>query len=186
MHQLQNTYNHLDKGELVFSMFLDFRKAFDSVHHSILLSKLNHYGIRGVAHDWFKSYLSNRYQYVAVNGAESTKSIVTTGVPQGSVLGSLLFLIFINDFPDCSKYFRFTLFADDSTISCSFPKNKIPQISNQINSELEHVNNWLSVNKIMLNTDKTKYMIFSYREEYTLPPIQIGNSIIDSTTCSKF
>ena len=120
MKNLEYVYNKLDQGEIVLSIFLDFRKAFDVVDHQILLNKLEKYGIRGLPKQWISSYLSNRKQYVAINGVESSLQPVTHGVPQGSILGPLLFNIFINDLPSCNNFFNFTLYADDSTLTCSF------------------------------------------------------------------
>ena len=88
--------NALDNNNYVGGIFIDLQKAFDTVYHKILLSKLEHYGIRGTANDWFKSYLTNRRQYVSINGFNSTEEIMRFGVPQGSVLGPLLFLIYIH------------------------------------------------------------------------------------------
>lgn len=133
---LHRTYEALDNGFLYFSLFLDFKKAFDSVSHDILLSKLEFYGVRGVALSWFKSYLSSRIQCVITNGATSSEQYVDCGVPQGSVAGPLLFLIYINDFPNCSNHFQFTLFADDSTLSCSFPRDQIESFHHIINGNL--------------------------------------------------
>ena len=107
---LQFLYDKLDNGYTVISFFLDFSKAFDSVNHNILLDKLKFYGIRGVPHNWFKSYLSNR-------SVSSSVENIQYGVPQGSNLGPVLL---INDFPSCPNFRKFNLFADDSTLTCSF------------------------------------------------------------------
>ena len=108
-------YKHIDSGNIVFSMFLDFRKAFDCVNHEILLSKLNTCGVRGVALDWFLSYLTNREQYISINNVDSNPRVIQCGVPQGSIFGPLLFLIFINDVTKCSNQFKYILYTDDST-----------------------------------------------------------------------
>ena len=106
----------IDKGKFRCGIFIDLRKAFDTVNHEILLLKLEHYGIRGLILQWFKSYLSNRKQYVYLNGSTSSLRNITCGVPQVSVLGPLLFLLYINALPNMSKILNFYLFADDINI----------------------------------------------------------------------
>ena len=106
----------IDNNKYGCGIFLDLKKVFDTVKHRILIEKLEHYGIRGVVLDWFKSYLENRKQYVTVNGHCSETLNITCGVPQGSVLGALLFLIFLNDLPNVSKILKFHLFAYDTNI----------------------------------------------------------------------
>ena len=183
---MQNLYNSLDSGNIVLSLFLDFKKAFDCVNHDILLSKLKFYGVRGVASDWFASYLKNRKQSVVVGDSESTPLLIKNGVPQGSILGPLLFLIFINDLPNSSKIFKFILFADDSTLSLSLPSLSYDAIT-LINTELSNVNRWLVSNKISINIDKTKFIIFSYRKTIDFSPlIRIGGSTIHRTDNIKF
>ena len=173
VNHLSFLYKHLELNHSVVSIYLDFRKAFDCVDHNILLAKLNHYGIRGIANDWFKSYLSNRQQYTRVGDSESNLRHVSRGVPQGSNLGPLLFLLFINDLPNSSNFFQYTLFADDSTLTTTFPKDS-NNIAATLNGELEHINSWLGANKIMINADKTKYINYAYRRSTNIDLLKIG------------
>ena len=108
----------LDDGNIVCGVFVDLQKAFDTVDHQILLAKLNHYGIRGVSNDWFKSYLSNRNQYVSTNGFDSSLTSINCGILQGSVLGPLLFLLYINDLNQVIKFCKVHHFADDTNLLC--------------------------------------------------------------------
>ena len=118
-------YDSIDSVNFVISVFLDFKKAFDTVDHKILLSKLDFYGIRGVSHEWLKSHLSVKNRITVIDGITSYSSSISHGVPQGSALGSLLFLIFITYFPNSSSIFKFILFADDSTLSTSFAEEAL-------------------------------------------------------------
>ena len=184
--KLKYIYENLDSDRIVFSLFLDFRKAFDSLNHSLLLQKLHYYGFRGTVHNWFKSYLSNRKQFIQLNNITSDQQLITHGVPQGSILGPLLFFIFINDLPNASNLFKYTLFADDSTLSTTFPPNSRHTICNSINQELNNINSWLVTNKICINSSKTKYIVFSYGRNIDLPLIKIGNHKISATDNVKF
>ncbi len=113
---LDSIYEHLDNNELVLGIFLDLTKAFDTVNHSILLKKLYHYGIRGNLYNWIESYLSERTQFTVIKDTQSKKMKIKSGVPQGSVLGPLLFLIYINDIGSVNNDFKIRLFADDSNV----------------------------------------------------------------------
>ena len=127
----------IDEGMLGCGVFIDLQKAFDTVNHSILLQKLQHYGVRGTALNWFSSYLTYRKQYVSVNGHTFDHLKITCGVAQGSVLGPLLFLIYINDLPNVSKFFTFFLFADDTNIY--FKSHDLIHLQKIMNRELRKV-----------------------------------------------
>ena len=136
------------------SVLLDLRKAFDTVNHERLLMKLEIYGIRGTALAWFESYLNNRYQCVQINKTRSAFQLVMSGVPQGSILGPLLFIIFMNDFPCVSSLLETFLFADDANCLHSIKKDELFGL----NDELEKVKDWTNTNGPALNIEKTQVL----------------------------
>ena len=178
--------NSLDNRKFGCGIFLDLQKAFDTVNHSIFLMKLENYGIRGPALEWFKSYLSDREQYVTVNGSSSNCLNVTYGVPQGSVLGPLLFLIFINDLPNSTSVLSFYLFADDTNIY--FEAENLDKLQRIVNNELKKVKQWHDVNKLSLNIDKTNFIIFKSPQHSSLGTvnIKIGNQPVKQSRYVKF
>ena len=150
-------------------LFLDFSKAFDTVDHAILFDKLEYYGIRDVPLKWFESYLSKREQFVEYDGTRSDNEYVTCGVPQGSILGPLLFLLYINDLAHLSKKLFALLFADDSNMFLT--GNNWNDLIDVMNIEMLKVVEWLRVNKLSLNLKK-KHILF-YLENPMVRFIQI-------------
>ena len=130
-------------------VYLDLSKAFDTINHDILLYKLEHYGFRGVALDWFKSYLSNRKQFVRYQMNDSNHKIINCGVPQGSILGPLLFILYINDIVNTTSLLELILFADDTTLL--FSHQDIVSQNDIINNELQEICNWFQANKLSVN-----------------------------------
>jgi hypothetical protein len=134
------------------------KKAFDTVNHKILLKKLENYGIRGLTKAWFRSYLTYRRQFVSIGHSVSDYQPITCGVPQGSVLGPLLFLLYINDFNNCATDIDFHLFADDSNLFCSHKNLQNLEIT--LNNQLCNIYKWLCANKLSLNIDKSNFVLF--------------------------
>ena len=146
----------LDSGDIVIGVFLDLKKAFDTVDHTILLKKLHQYGIRGNLNKWFENYLANRSQYVSCNGKTSDIQNVSCGVPQGSILGPLLFILYINDFSNVSDILYYVLFADDTNVFLN--GRDIHKLTNTMQQELLKLHTWLLCNKLTLNISKTHYI----------------------------
>ena len=150
----------IDNNKFSCGVFIDLQKAFDTVDHNILLKKLNHYGVRDITNKWFKSYLTNRKQYVSLSGIDSNIANIEFGVPQGSVLGPLLFLIYINDLHVAIKYSKTRHFADDTNLLIN--NNSLKQLNKHLNLDLRRLCNWLKANKISLNCSKTELIIFRH------------------------
>ena len=151
-------YQNMNQGLLNGFAFLDVKKAFDTVNHEILLSKLSLYGVKRTANAWFQSYLSNRTQVCQVNGKLSLSRNIITGIPQGSILGPLLFLIYVNDFPNCLTNTECDMFADDTQIASE--SNDIKILTGKLNNDLVNISDWMVANKLSLNAGKTECMLF--------------------------
>ena len=171
--------------ELVIGVLLDFQKAFDTVQHSILLRKLDKYGIRGTPLLWFQSYLSDRRQRVIVNDTFSSFGNVTCGVPQGSILGPLLFLLYVNDITMVSDSLHYTLFADDTNVFMS--GHDVTATITALNNELNKLELWLRSNRLLLNLTKTKYIAFSPRGHNDYPnQVLISGHVIERVEHAAF
>lgn len=162
---LNTLYQNLDKGYKNLGIFLDLSKAFDMVCHKILLVKLEKYGVRGLSLDWFNCYLSRRRHFVEQDGHSSKMLFSTLGVPQGSILGPLLFVIYINDF----RFSNSILFADDVSILVS--DRDTNSIAKRANEQMTEICNWIAENKLILNNKKSIFVNFN-----------ISNSVNDSTS----
>ena len=155
--------NNKTNPEYTLAVFCDLSKAFDVIDHTILLDKLNHYGIRGIANNWLQNYLTNRQQYVQLENSKSSLKPIKCGVPQGSILGPLLYLIYVNDIENsCDS--NILSFADDTTIYSSH--SDINSLFEMGNAEINNLYTWFCTNKLSLNAGKTKYIIIKPRQRH--------------------
>ena len=180
-------YSSLDTDNIVAGIFLDISKAFDCVNHSILLDKLYNYGIRGKLFSWFDSYLKNRKQYTCVNGVLSQIANINCGVPQGSVLGPILFIIYVNDIVNLSMDALPKLFADDTNLFII--GNDINDIEIRCNKAVSLIAQWMNANKLAINYDKTHYMLFLPKSKQNLNyviKLTINNKPICKVSTTKF
>ena len=182
--------NSFGKNQFTLGVFIDLSKAFDTVNHKILLTKLTYFGIEGTQLKWFQSYLHNRKQYFPFgNNRQSNLLSVNCEVPQGSILGPLLFLLYVNDLHKASKVLNPIMFADDTNLFYSH-KN-IKELFKIMNEELLHIQQWFNANKLSLNTTKTKYSFFHSqafqdRIPLQLPKLDIHGVIIKREKVMKF
>ena len=175
----------IDSKNYSCGIFIDLCKAFDTVDHHILLDKLEYYGIRGIAHEWFSSYLPNRSQFVSLRHVESGTRQILCGVPQGSVLGPLLFLLYVNDLHKCSIELDFHLFADDTNIFLQ--DQNLQCLELKLNEELDKLNQWLQLNRLSLHIDKTNFVIFHLPERKILSfNLKISAIPVEQSTYVKY
>ena len=158
---VESIRTNMDKTLFSCGVFIDLKKAFDTVDHKILLDKLNYYGLRGIDNQWFSSYFTNRTQTTEINSFISDKEVVSCSVPQGSVSGPLLFLIYVNDIQYCSRKLKFFLFAD-----VLYSHENLKTLELIVNIELNNLFNWLTANKLALNRKQSNFVIFrSYQKD---------------------
>jgi hypothetical protein len=189
-HCVLNFLNNIQENQAKYhlAVFLDLKKAFDTVNHEILLNKLSHYGINENEIKWFRNYLTNRQQKVSYKNIISKAKKVKCGVPQGSMLGPLLFLIFISDMPRCTSLHS-NLFADDTTYQHS--NNNLEMLFSETNSELIKTAAWFNTNQLTLHPDKTKYILFGHNKP-TKFTLTLDNNVLEritesgKTKCFKF
>ena len=178
---------NINNDRHTISIYLDLSKAFDSINNKILLSKLDHYGIHGVALNFFKSYLSNRQQYTIVNGEASELLTILCGVPQGSTIGPLLFLLYINDLASASNFFV-SLFADDTCLLLSH--ENLTTLELHCNLELIHINNWFLANKLTANMSKASKFMLTLGKSRVIHPqnftIKMGDTILEKVSSIKY
>ena len=164
----------LDEGKFACEVLIDLQKAFDTVHHDILLSKLNHYGVRGASYQWFKSYLTGRQQYTTIAHLKSDLRSINYGVPQGSVLGPILFLLYINDLNQAIVHSKVHHFADDTNFL--YASHSLKKINKAINFDLSNLVQWLRANKISLTVNKTELVIYQITKKTNLQKSKFSTS----------
>ena len=176
----------LDNKKFSCGVFIDLEKAFDTVNHKILIKKLEFYGIRGITNKWFLSYLSNRQQRVKWDGTKSSFLNVTCGVPQGSILGPLLFLIYINDMKNSVKNSILHHFADDTNLLCSDVDEK--SLRKKMNEDLRLIYVWLCANRLSLNVDKTEFVVFRppHKNNFTRFTLKLNRTVLHESPKIKY
>ena len=163
----------------MLSIFIDFTKAFDTVKHDILLHNLYHYGIRATIHDWFADYLSHRTQSTRYLNTLSPPLHIEYGVPQGSVLGPILFLLYINDITNIFTNFNTILFADDSTLYIT--GENPTELIHKANTDLQNFHKWCLSNRLTVNLNKTFYMLFTNKPPSVPPSLLLSQETITRT-----
>ena len=152
----------MDIGLLTGAIYIDLKKAFDTIDHNLLLAKLRQYGIDSQPLRWIDSYLKDRHQRVEINGVLSSPAIIQSGVPQGSIMGSLLFILYINDLPVCINFSKVMLYADDTVLY--YAAKTAAELEMILSLDLNNVAMWMTQNELFLNTKKTEYVIYGTRQ----------------------
>ena len=187
LHDLTNTcFQALEHGEVTGSVFIDLSKAFDCVDHVILLETFKRLNMSTSLINWFKSYLSGRSQSVNIEGNISKVLPLNVGVPQGSILGAPLFIIYTSDLPSCiHQNCNLFMYADDSTLTCS--SSSVNEIERNLNTALDRIHNWCVRNKLALNANKTKCMLIGSRQNISNTDLNvyIADNLIVKAKCCK-
>uniref|UniRef100_A0A8C6MDJ7 Reverse transcriptase domain-containing protein n=1 Tax=Nothobranchius furzeri TaxID=105023 RepID=A0A8C6MDJ7_NOTFU len=174
----------VEENKYTLGVFIDLSKAFDVIDHTLLLQKLQRYGIRGTAYAWVASYLSERDQFVHINNVDSRKEFITHGVPQGSILGPKLFIMYINDVCAVLDKVNCLLYADDTSLYCS--GDDLNKLVDLVEKELAVLKGWFDRNKLSMNVTKTKFIIFGNRKITNEIIIKINGIVIEQVHTYKF
>ena len=181
----ENIFSSLNNKNHHISIFIDLTKAFDTVHHRILLDKLANSGVRGMALDWFASYLADREYCVGIGARSSTSRTINIGLPQGSILGPILFLVYVNELPNVSELLQPILFADDTTVSLSH--QNFTHLVNNLNLELDKIYQWSISNRLSINAEKSELLLFTKRRvERDQCSVALGNNPLEIKSHCKF
>ena len=181
---MEKITNSLDHIKAVICVFIDPKKAFDTIDHTILLQKLNHYGIRGIVNKWVSSYMTHKKQYVQIKETKSSLKRIPCGVPQGLILGPTLFNLYLNDICNVSSILEFTLFADDTNIIYSH--DSTTSLCNTLNTEIEKLSTWFNLNKLSLSLQNTNYITFSTNNTDITIQIAINGFNIEKVNITKY
>ena len=184
---VEKIHNAFNNNEYALGIFLDLSKAFDTVNYDILLQKLLHYGFAGITHTWLYNYIHNRQQCVTINGRSSGNATLTCGVPQGSILGPLLFLVYINDLPVALSSLFPLIFADDTNLFISHTDFSV--LMANANHDLENISKWFKLNKLSLNIKKSNFIIFANKNKKYCKSntcLSIGDNPITQVTSTTF
>ena len=167
-----------DEGKMNLSIFLDLKKAFDTVDHKTLLLKLRKYGIESTSYNWFNSYLTNREQFCHWDRANSSRDILKCGIPQGSCLGPLLFVLYVNGFENCLEYMIPNMYADDTSVTIA--SENLNDLITDVKNELENISNWRRINKLSLNASKSVFMVVGHRKKLNRVGNELSNLVLNN------